>query len=391
MKTVDIIWNITMVCPWDCAICCVDAVHVSRRDGLIRLTSNGFSDIAEIPVARNQGSIFDQALAFRQGQGQELDFAGKLRVLDNLNGFLPKLDFSGGDPLATAENIEIMRIASQRFGREHVTLTATGSGLARCKPSEIAPLIGELNFTFDQGYHLSNSHRPDEYAAQNLKKAALFAEAGVKTRAECPLSTNNVNPDSLRQIYLNLHDAGIDKLLPMRLFPVGRGELRAADVPSRDQYMTAIEVLRKMEARLGTPKVKLQCALRFLENAHPAENPCDMFRESFGLTADGMLRASAWASGRANRPLDDAWVMGNLATTPLQEILATEKAQGLVTRLNENFGHCKVFAFLYSNRDKPVDRMFDSADPLYCDKTDMGRGREREVCMDPSGAYESTN
>jgi len=304
-------------------------------------------------------------MAELQRQGLELGRAGKLRVLDHLEGCLPKIDFSGGDPLVAAENFEVMRLAAQRFGREQITLTATGAGLAKYKPEEIVPWIGEFNFTYDTVSTTGSPHREAGYADGNLRRAAQFALAGVRTRAECPLSVHNSKDDILRRLYVDLHEEGIETLLVMRLFPVGRGAFVASDIPTPEQYRRALQLLRELEAHFGKPKVKLQCALRFFDHQDMAENPCDLVRESFGLQADGTLLASAWAVGPSGAPLHDALVLGNLATTPLQEILQSEKVQQYEARLNDSFGHCKIFSFLNSRKKSPLERVFDKADPLY--------------------------
>lgn len=364
-KAVDLIWNVTLICPWPCGNCCVDAVQVTKRDGQIYLRSHALTKVEVLSYDAGHGTLYDQAMALRQRQGLELDLAGKLRVLDHLEGYLPKIDFSGGDPLAAAENWEVMRRAAQRFGREQITLTATGAGLAKYDPKEITPWIGELNFTYDTVSAEGSPHRSAGYADGNLRKAAQFARAGVRTRAECPLSVHNSRDESLRRLYADLHEEGIETLLVMRLFPVGRGTFVASDIPTPAQYRRAMSLLREIEARFGRPKVKLQCALRFFDTPDMAENPCDLVRESFGLMADGTLLASPWAIGPSGGPLHDVWVLGNLATTPLREILRSEKVQQYAARLNDNFGHCKIFSFLNSRKGSPLERVFDKADPLY--------------------------
>jgi len=367
-KKVDIIWNSTLVCIWDCEICCVNAVAVSRKGNDIYIFDPGRKTRNIIPFQQDSGSIYDQAKVFREHSGLELSYEGKLRVLDHLSGFFPKLDFSGGDPLSVHENWKIMEIASGRFGRSQITLTATGAGLKGYNPEEIAPYIGELNFTYDSPDHDGGETRPDGYASGNLKRAAEFVQHGVKTRGECPLSVYNCGDEVLRRIYQNLHDAGVNKLLIMRLFPSGRGKLRQKDIPTPQQYRHAIAVLREEEARLGGPQVKLQCALKFFDNSSVEVNPCDLMEESFGLMADGTLLASPWAIDSVGRPLSDEWVLGNLAETPLSNLLRTEKASEYQRRLNENHGHCKIFSFFNSRKPRIMDRIFDTADPLYVNK-----------------------
>ena len=364
-QKVDIIWNMTLVCPWNCGECCVDAVHVYRRNGSVVLASEGLSQEDVLPADGSFRSVFEQALYFRQKKGLELDVEKKRRVLDNLSGYSPKIDFSGGDAMVVAENFQLMNEASERFGRKNITLTATGAGLATYDVSQIAPIIGELNFTYDNVHARGNGTRPAGYAIGNLRNAAMFAASGVKTRAECPLSLQNIDEETLRQIFFDVHEAGVQKLLLMRLFPVGRGVWHDSIIPTPSQYRAAIAFLRELEREYGYPQVKVQCALKFFDNSNIVENPCDLVHESFGLMADGTLLSSPWAVGPTGRPLDDAWVLGNLATTPLRDILSTPKAAEYSRRLNENFGHCKIFSFINSTREKEFDRIFDNTDPLY--------------------------
>lgn len=363
---IDVIWNMTLVCPWPCPICCVDAVHVTRKGGQVILRSHGLARTTVFSLRERSGSIFDQAMQYRQAQGLELDLAGKLRVLDHLVGCTPKIDFSGGDPLAASENLVVLQAASRRFGPQQITLTATGAGLARIRPHEIAPLIGELNFTFDAADAVDISTRPTAYASGNLRGATEFHLAGVRTRAECPLSRSNLGHETLKAIYLRLHEAGIDKLLLMRLFPVGRGASLTAAIPTAADYRRAIGILRGLEAQYGTPALSLQCALRFLDDTvGHQENPCDVVRESFGLMANGTLLASPWAVNRFGAPLDPAWVLGNLSRERFTDIAQTAKFTEFLRRADDNWGHCKIHSFLKGNQPRLADRIFDTTDPLY--------------------------
>src|SRR5215213_7766253 len=241
---IDLIWNLTLICPWDCAICCVDAVHVKSQSGLVQIRSRALTQVEHL-IKESGESIFDQAAKQRQAQNLELNLEGKLRILRHLDGFSPKIDISGGDVLIVRENFIVLEEAARQFGREQVTLTATGAGLSHYDAATIAPLIGEFNFTYDNIAVYSN--RPNGYANGNLRKAAEFARADVRTRAECPLTTENLSDITLRRLYLDLHEANIDKLLLMRMFPVGRGMFDLSVVPTPDQYRRAIKILREME------------------------------------------------------------------------------------------------------------------------------------------------
>ncbi len=359
---VDLIWNMTLVCPYDCAVCCVDAVHVQRRAGRIELRSEaGSRSIARDPSA---GSIFEQAGRFRQRQGLELALARKLRILDHLEGFSPRLDFSGGDVLVMAENLEVIREAARRFGRDAITVTATGAGVSKASMAALPAIVGHFNFTFD-GTGDSAGNRPRGYASSNLRAGKRLAAAGVAVRAELPLTRANATMGELTRIYETLRENEVDQILTMRLFPVGRGAGRLDQVPTPREYLAAIACLRELELRHGRPKVRLQCALRHLEASSGVENPCNAVTESFGIGPDGTLLRSAWAIDRRGKPLDPSWILGNVAERPLKHILATDRVHEMRERADENFGHCKVFAFLNGTSRDPAERFYERADPLH--------------------------
>jgi MoaA/NifB/PqqE/SkfB family radical SAM enzyme len=371
MGQIDLIYNMTAVCPHDCANCCVDAVHVRRDGDIVKVRSDGLTSETLLPRPDRNVPIYDLASRHLQERGLELDLASKLRLVNNIDVANARLDISGGDPLCVMENLEVLRAASVQLGRSNVTLTATGAGLASHDLGEIGRLIGEYNFTFDSASIDDVAHRPKQYATRNFKVAKIFAAGGSITRAEFPITRSTSNPDHLRRLYELLHEARISKLLLMRLFPVGRGETVAHDILKAEEYRAAIGILRTLEARFGTPVLRLQCALRHFEarthatSPSPTMNPCDMVHESFGVTPDGTVLMSPWAINRHGRPLHPTFVLGNLAQQKLSQILASPKVGDVRRRADENFGHCKIFTFLHSAKADPLDRLFDPVDPLY--------------------------
>lgn len=370
--TTDLIWNMTGVCPHDCANCCVDAIHARREGDSILIRREGLTVEDRLPRPPRGGSIYQATAHHLQSKGLELDLAQKLRLIGNIDVGDARLDISGGDPLCVPENIQVLRTASAKLGRRNVTLTATGAGLIDVDLEEVANLVGEYNFTFDSASVADVAHRPKMYAVRNFKVAKQFAALGAVTRAEFPITRSTSDPDHLRRLYVQLHEAGINKLLLMRLFPVGRGETVASDTLSPGEYRAAITTLRALEAEYGSPTLKLQCALRHFESA-PASllagsvNPCDMVQESFGITPDGTILMSPWAINGRGRPMDPTFVLGNLFRQRLSEILASERVAEVRRRAGENFGHCKIFTFLHSAKADPFERLFDTADPLYAD------------------------
>jgi MoaA/NifB/PqqE/SkfB family radical SAM enzyme len=370
-ERIDVIWNSTLVCPWNCGKCCVGAIHVEVQGGVLRISTNDLSSYAEVPVVgiKPKGAgprwKFDEAARRRQEAGFELDLAGKLRVLDNLDGVIPKIDVSGGDPLVLSETLILIRAIAERFGRENLTVTATGVGLGLVDPADLAPYVSEVNITFDGTPPELDPLVPQHYGLANLRAGVRLADHGVKVRAEIPLTLQNIDTKELTRIYRELAATPISRVLVMRLFPVGRGETREEQIPSADQYRDAIGLLRELEHELDGPRVGLQCALRHLDGSGGDENPCDAVRESFGLMADGRLLGSPWAINQHGQPIADNWVLGNLATTPITDILQSERAIRFRDNINANWGHCKIFAGLYGTANDFFERITQPADPIY--------------------------
>lgn len=380
-QLIDIIYNMTPVCPHDCPLCCVDAAHVTRRGDEIVIRVNGLEKEYRVPRGDRSSSIYDVAAVTLQKLGRELTLDQKMTILSNIDVEGTRLDVSGGDPLVVSDNVAVLKAASAKLGREHVTLTATGSGLAGIDLNELAQLVDEFNFTYDSASKDDVADRPDAYAAANLAVGRKLAALGATTRAEFPITRATNNPDHIRRIFMNLHDAGISKLLLMRLFPSGRGATVEEKTLTREEYLAAITQLRALEREFGSPTVKLQCALRHLETdtnsgSTMKDNPCDMVRESFGLTPLGVLLASPWAINSKGWPSDPDFVLGNLLEKPLSEILASARVKAMRERADHNFGHCKVIAERFSTLATAFERMHDKTDPLYAGTLSMKEAAE---------------
>jgi len=379
-KFVDIIWNISLVCPWDCRFCCVDAVNVRKIKGKALIREKGLSEVLSLSdesrfsggtldVLDGRGikpTIYDIALNNRQRREEELLFQEKINVLKHLNGFNVKIDFAGGDPFVCYENFLVVREAAKIFGVESISVTTTGASIdSRYDFDEVCESIGQFEFTFDESVLEKSINRPSGYNKTNIKLASNFIKHGVKCKAQMPLHHGNIDPKTLRAIYQYLHENRIDSLLVMRTFPSGRA-IKGFDRNwqlSRDDLLQAIHYLLNLERDYGRPKVKLQCALKNLLN-EGEENPCDMVRDSFGINAKGVLLSSIWATDPKGDPLHEDWVLGNISREKMGDILKTEKVQRYMQRLDENYGHCKIFAYFNSDQ-KTFDSIFSNNDPLY--------------------------
>jgi len=260
------------------------------------------------------------------------------------------------------ENYDVVKKANEKFPDGEIAITATGAGLPKYDVKEIGKHIDQLEFTYDS-HNLEYDERPTGYNSANLSKAKEFSDAGVTTKAQTPLSKENMQPSNIEQIYTNLTESGIDKMLLMRIFSVGRGMDANVEVQSQDLYRDAIKKYKQLEQELDGPEVKLQCALKHLYPEEEGEdNPCDLIHESFGIMPDGTVIASPWAYDNVGEPLAEEFVLGDVPDQTFEEIYENPKVQRYMDRLDENWGHCKIFS--YFDKGMNEESLFGS-DPLY--------------------------
>lgn len=373
----DIIWNVSLICPWDCEFCCTDAVNVTRSNGNIIIKSRGLEEIdyckdkeyenwpyylSGIGVSPN---YLDKALQYRQKQGLELTLNDKLKVLDSLGAERIHIDFAGGDPLACAENLIVIMEAAKKYGRKNISVTSTGHSLSRYPLNILCESIGVFEFTYDEPKSCSSENRPRGYNASNLVAAKKIGHHGVYTKCQIPLHDGNLSDNKISDIVSDLTTSGIDEILLMRTFPVGRGlnYVSAHGNPGKKVIMKQIAAFQRYSKEYGGPKIRLQCALKHLYEFE-GRNPCDLMRNSYGINFQGLLLLSAWATNSKGSPLADEFILGDLVNESFASIKKSNKFKFLKARLDENWGHCKIFSFISSNENNE-DAIFSKADPLY--------------------------
>ncbi len=367
----DFIWNITLVCPWDCEFCCTDATHVKKGNKNIIISERGLSNSvfvrgeAEMIFRKRYPgiphNIYDLALIERQLAGEEPSLQEKLAILNNLPKSNIKIDFAGGDPLSCYENFLVIQEASRRLGKEYISITSTGHSVNRIGIGRLAETIGEFEFTYDEPREDKNC-RPIGYNASNLVIAKKFAELGVKTKAQIPIHIGNKDVNTIERLYEDLNIANIDEILLMRTFPVGRGEsfLRKNKI-DKITLLNVIDGYTQL-SNAGKTKIRLQCALKHLYGGN-SKNPCDILNTSFGINYQGKLLLSAWANNGNGQPLSDDFILGDLKIEGFDFISNKLKFKNIRQRLDENKGHCKIFSYQYGGKN--FESLFTKTDPLY--------------------------
>lgn len=322
----------TRMCVWDCGFCCVDAYFVESRNNQIVLKRNGLRLETSFPRDRNL-IFFEDVSDNLQKLGLELTLDDKLTILENVDLDV-EFDLSGGDPLLVSDDVEVIRQAAKRLGKEKIEISSTGAGLNQINLEELSQIIGEIGFTYDfSGNFDYTPNRPNAYNCVNLSKVRELKKYGVKATAQIPLFKQNISQNTIDVIFQDLHKSKIDKTVLMKLFNVGRGVHFKTELPSREEYIKAVNRYKKLESLYKTPEVFLQTYLRRTVEGITSENKSlEMISKTLNITNQGMLTLSPWAYDEIGRPLEN-FVLGDLKLNKLSELYDPLKRDVYLKRL----------------------------------------------------------
>lgn len=281
-----IIWNVTNKCPYSCSFCCLDANSPTK----------------------------------------DLSLEEKLAVVENIDVLNVSLDISGGEPLMFDENLELIRVISKKLGKDSISITSTGKGLERINLEDLSSHIYEVGFTYDFP-HEPSPDRPLGYNSHNLELAREVKKVGIKTMAQIPLLRSNFSNDIIEEIYKNLSESRIDKLLLMRFSESGRGVSRKELSLNQDEINQSLYYYRQLEKEYGIPKIKITPSVKgkFLGKV----------LTSLNISNNGLLLSNPWSYTSGGIPEDYA-VLGDLTKEKFLNLAGRNVYQRFLIQLRRN-------------------------------------------------------
>lgn len=283
----DVIWNLTRACPWNCAICCVSAFHVCNTTEYT-------------------------AQSVQKESGRELTLAEKLTVLKTLTDKDFKIDFSGGDPLYRDEDFRVVEQATHWLPSREIGVSMTGGKITDAK-LELLKKVGVVEFTLDNLPETENSFRPRGYNLASMIAMKKCVAAGINVRAVTVLYSVTISKGNLESVYCWLCENNVPEWELLRFYPVGRAAKLAELLPSNSEYLNAMKFLRGLR---GFTKIFFQHSLRIMERTLK----CSGVIELVGILPDGQVTACAWAIDGNCCPLN-GFRLGKLPEDDLDEIL----------------------------------------------------------------------
>lgn len=365
MEKIGIIWTLDRICEWSCDCCCVDAFGIKKEKNKLIIKSNRFN-FEEENTANNLSDLSKRAQKILRENNLALPLEKKLKILDNLKGANVEIGFSGGDLLLNDENLEVIQKASEMIGKENIGLTATGVGMRIGHIERYLDHIAQLEFTYDNVDANDENHMQPGYNSSNLagfrKIIDVCKEKGVVTQGLIPISNSNKSPQTIDRLYSTLHEIGVEQVYLMRTFPVGRAFGSRMDALSVKEYRQVIGRYYELEKEKSGPRVNIMCALKGLF-PEKWNNPCTVLKSTVDITSTGDLIIDAFAYGLKGEALRPDLIFGNLTENHLIDLLARPRVEELKKRADENPGHCKIFAYLNSQKEG-IDGFFDKTDSL---------------------------
>lgn len=312
MKRKNIVWNLTRLCPFRCSFCCVSATYV-----------HGFQQVHPI----------DDDTPVIEG---ELSFNQQVEVLKQLDPNKFKIDFSGGDILINPRNIDLILIASEKFGTENIGLSIPGTFTT---PQAIEMLSGKISgveITMDNIPGVNDPQRPLSYAKYASLAIQRLVNAGFYVGVQTVLRKENMLRGVITELHNHLKILGVQKWSFLQFAPVGRGYSKYEHHPTNDEYEEFSDVLEQI-----TSGSSLEIHYQYLMPLKKKRTfHCRAVGHSIGITPNGKVSACFWAF-KPNGELFDEVVLGRVPKENIADILQSEKSKKWLSN-NEKENYCPL-------------------------------------------------
>jgi hypothetical protein len=194
--------------------------------------------------------------------GEELNFEGKMKVLEILAERNFRIDFSGGDPLYYDDDFEIVRQAVTLLPPQNISVSMTGSGYIDDERTKILKSVDAIELTLDNVFEYRNPFRPRGYNVSSATMLKKCVDVGINVRAVTTLHQYSIFCQNLEEVYGWLCDNGVQEWSVIKFCPVGRAMKFAQSMPSDNDYLEAVNTLKKFN---GYTKIVFQHSLEVLE------------------------------------------------------------------------------------------------------------------------------
>lgn len=286
-QELDITWNITKKCFFNCQICATKSNRI------------------------------------------ELKPEEKQRVLTSLCSskkfIIHELDFSGGDPLVDPDSVKIINSAQQFFGKKSVSVTTTWRGIESLNKKLLDDILYKCELTLDCDE--SDLWRKEfAYTLGNYEAIMKYGKYIKDLTINIPIG-HNYSEYALQKLcdrIIRIPNQSI-RIVLIQMMPVGALEGRVFQTNLNNKLV--IDYLRQHLS--ATVIIHLNCVLR--GSIDKIVHNCGMVSRKIGIDCSGNVYSCAWAGDSYNdrSPSDNPFYLGNLLNQDFDEIMWSEKAKQL--------------------------------------------------------------
>lgn len=296
MKKLSIIYDVTALCPWNCAICCM-------------------------------GASSDNSCRFNElTQNQKLQVASQIGELA-ANGFDVRVDLSGGELFTNVTaHKELLEVLSKTIGKEKLGVSCSGYGIT----DELAVFLGktvhDVEMTMDVVPYRHYVLRPDGYSIAAARAVYKLKEAHCTIGLQTVASTYNANYDDAMAVFGWACANGVDNWSILRFFPSGRGKAYPEAAMNDQQCAEYVHMIQDMvdhSPAVKKPKVDFHYSM---PGHKKYTSVCRCVRNSIGILPNGDVVACFWALDNSTEVINSKYLLGNVKANTLLEILNGEKA-----------------------------------------------------------------
>ncbi len=195
----------------------------------------------------------------------ESNTAEVITILDKLDnyvsarpGFKFCLNFGGGEPFLRHDFIQIIKEASQRFGKKSVGLDTNGTVITKEQLAQIGQHVSYIGISLDglEEYHnwwrgknrtrrLNNAF---EKTVETIKAALAIPE--VSKIIEVSTVATKKNLEQIPPLMSYIRKLGVTRYSVHRAMPIGRMSKHMALIPSPEEYLQILVALSEAEEQL---------------------------------------------------------------------------------------------------------------------------------------------
>ena len=301
MKKLSVIYDVTALCPWNCAICCMGATSENNE----------------------------------LNQEQKLIVARHVRELKE-NGYDVRMDLSGGELFTDIPaHTELLTALSEVLGKDKLGVSCSGYAIDHNLADFLGNTVHDVEMTMDVAPYRPYRLRPVAYSVAAAKAVALLKETGCKVGLQTVASSYNNNYAGALAVFAWACTNGVDNWSILRFFPSGRGAAFPEAAMSDSQCEEYVRMVQKMVTSLPVGH-KPEVDFHYLMPGHKKyTNVCRCVRHSIGILPNGDVVACFWALDGNAGVINPKFLLGNVKENSLLEILNGEKSRYWL-----NYEHC---------------------------------------------------